>query len=141
MFFGRQIDLRKATPFERVEIPLGNQNSVRVQPKPLQKTTKPVGSSAGLGGEVVAVEAEYSQEWEIRNDRKNPITIILTDDLPINADPRIKVMALKIYSHNPQNSLKSVTVILVFCDAKYFLFGIDFVYLKVYSIMFSYRSA
>ncbi|GAU98860.1 hypothetical protein RvY_09946-2 [Ramazzottius varieornatus] len=96
------IQLEHVNPNEDFDLLLPSDPLVEVHPKYPVRTTKPVGPTEGN----FIVESEFTMEYDVKNNRKLPILITLTETYPRSSNERLKVLIIFIVYCSPA-SVKS----------------------------------
>jgi len=79
------------SPNEEFEISLGADQSVRITVRPISSVESARGGRLG-GSKTIATK--YTASFDIKNTRNNPISIKLSEQVPLSTDERIKVGTL-----------------------------------------------
>ena len=82
-------DIKTVFPKEKLELAMGVDQAISVKREPLQRFTE----STGLTGSGTRLTYEY--KTVIRNNRKQPVELVLHDRFPVSADEKIDIKRLE----------------------------------------------
>ncbi|XP_055354495.1 protein F37C4.5-like [Paramacrobiotus metropolitanus] len=78
-------------PMETINISLGIDESVVVTPKIPVKVTKPLTGVNAASDANFNAEAEFTQEYDVKNTKKLPVSVTFVTTFPTSNNPRFKV--------------------------------------------------
>lgn len=82
-------DMKTVFPKEQLELAMGVDQAISVKREPLQRSTE----STGLTGSGTRLTYEY--KTIIRNNRKQPVQLVLHDRFPVSGDEKIDIKRLE----------------------------------------------